>query len=168
MPRIRIQAVPVLKSWEEVDNALREIGENQIALLEIEGEMNKQLNGIKQSAALEGKPHQDRIDKLSKDIEAFVNERRDELHGKTKALNFGSTGFRLSTKVVVPTAKEKVAEIIRNLRVHKMTDCIVSKESVDKETLKRYGEETVLKVGAKFKKDDVFWCDPDLEKLKAL
>ncbi len=168
MARIKIKATPVFKSWEEVDKALREIGEKQLALAEIEGDMNQQINGIKQIAAAEAKPHQDRIDKLSKDIEAFVAEHRAELGGKTKMLNFGSTGYRLSTKVILPKAKEKLDEIIGNLRARKMTNCIVVKETVDKEALKKYGEETVLRVGGKIKKEDTFWLEPALDKLQAL
>lgn len=168
MARIKIKADPVFQSWEDVDAALKEIAEKQLALMEIEGEMNKQMNGIKQSAALEAKPHQDRVDKLSKDVEAFVTEHRGELGGKTKVLNFGATGFRLSTKVIIPAAKEKLVDIIRSLRARKMEDCIIVKESVDKEALKKYGEDAVLKVGAKFKKEDTFWCEPNLEKLQSM
>ena len=168
MARIKIPTVPAFHTWEEVDAALREIAEKQLAIVEIEGEMNKQINGVKQTAALEAKPHRDSIDKLSKDIEVFVTEHRGELAGKTKMLNFGKAGFRLSTKVVIPTAKEKLAVIIKNLRTRKMTDCVVVKESVDKEALRKYGEDMIVKVGAKLKVSDEFWCEPDLEKLQSL
>ena len=68
--------------------------------------MNKQMNGIKITAAQEAKPHHDRISSLEKDIKQFVTEHRDELGGKkTKTLNFGETGFRKSTSVVIPKDK---------------------------------------------------------------
>ena len=168
MARIKITATPVFQSWEDVDTALREIGEKQLDITEIQGEMNKQINGIKQTAALEVKPHQDRIDRLSKDIEAFVLEHRTEMDGKTKVLNFGSTGFRISTKVVIPKASEKIENIIRALKARKMADCIAVQESVDKEALRKYGEDIITKVGAKLKKEDTFWCEPDLEKLEKI
>ncbi len=44
--RKRIIEAPVFKTWEEVDAALKEIAEEEIAIADIEGEMNKQINGI--------------------------------------------------------------------------------------------------------------------------
>lgn len=49
--RKRIIEAPVFKTWEEVDAALKEIAEEEIAIADIEGEMNKQINGIKITAA---------------------------------------------------------------------------------------------------------------------
>lgn len=166
MSRKRIVNQPVIKNWEGVNEALKEIAEREILIEDIEGEMNKQINGIKKSSELEAKPHQDRIDKLGKDIKEFVTEHRDEIDGKTKILNFGKTGFRLSTSVSVPRAKEKVAAIIKSLKIRKMTDCINVEEKINKEVLKKYSEEEIIKVGAKLKKEDVFWYETAREKLR--
>ncbi|NPV89798.1 MAG: host-nuclease inhibitor protein Gam [Firmicutes bacterium] len=166
MARKRIKNQPVLKNWAEVDAVLREIAEKEIQIEEIEGEMNKQINGVKISAGLEAKPLQDRIDKLGKDVKEFVTEHKDELDGKTKALNFGSTGFRLSTSVIIPRAKEKVEAIIKSLKVRRMTDCINVVETVNKDVLKKYGEDEIIKVGARLKKEDVFWYETAREKLR--
>lgn len=166
MARKRIKNQPVLKNWAEVDAVLREIAEKEIQIEEIEGEMNKQINGVKISAGLEAKPLQDRIEKLGKDIKEFVAEHKDELDGKTKALNFGSTGFRLSTSVIMPRAQEKVEGIIKSLKVRKMTDCIKVVETVNKEVLKKYSEDEIIKVGAKLKKEDIFWYETAREKLR--
>ena len=167
MARVRIKNQPTLKSWDEVDKALREIAEQELLIEEIEGEMTKQINGIKISSGLEAKPHQDRIAKLGKDIKEFVTEHKDELDGKTKVLNFGSTGFRMSTSVIIPKAKEKVAVIVKSLKIRKMIDCINVVETVNKESLKKYSEDEIIKVGAKLKKEDVFWYETAREKLKA-
>lgn len=166
MARTRIKNQPTLKSWAEVDAALQEIAEKELLIEEIEGEMNKQINGIKISSDLEAKPHQDRIAKLGKDVKDFVTEHKDELDGKTKVLNFGKTGFRLSTSVIIPRAKDKVASIIKSLKLRKMTDCIVVEEKVNKEVLKKYSEDDIIKVGAKLKKEDVFWYETAREKLR--
>lgn len=169
MARKRIKEAPVLKSWEQVDAALREIAENEIALSDIEGDMNKQINGIKITSAQEAKPHQDRIDKLGKDIKEFVAEHRDELgKKKTMELNFGKTGFRQSTTISLPKGKDKIVEIIKKLRARKMTDCIVTKENVDKDALRKYGEDKVIAVGANFKQTDVFWYEAARDKLERL
>ena len=86
--RKRIVEAPVFKTWEEVDAALKEVAEEEIAIADIEGEMNKQMNGIKITAAQEAKPHHDRISSVEKDIKQFVTEHRDELGGKkTKTID---------------------------------------------------------------------------------
>lgn len=166
--RQRIKDVPVLKTWADVDAALKEIAEKETELTDIEGDMNKQINGIKIASGLEAKPYQDRIDKLGKDIKEFVTEHKEELDGKTKLLNFGSTGFRLSTSVIIPKAKEKIEAIIKSLKIRKMTDCINVVETVNKEVLKKYSEDEIVKVGARLKKEDVFWYEAAREKLKTL
>lgn len=167
MSRTRIKNQPVLKNWNEVDAALKEIAEKEILIEEIEGEMNKQINGIKISSGLEAKPHQDRIAKLGNDVKEFVTEHKEEIEGKTKTLNFGKTGFRLSTSVSIPRAKEKVEAIIKSLKIRKMTDCINVVESVNKEVLKKYSEEEIIKIGGKLKKENVFWYETAREKLRA-
>ncbi|PYG86713.1 phage host-nuclease inhibitor protein Gam [Ruminiclostridium sufflavum DSM 19573] len=167
MVRTRIKETPTFRSWEDVDNALREIAEAEIDLLDIEGEMNKQLQGVKLTAAQEAKPIQERIKVIGKDIKAFVEEHRGELDGKTKTLNFGKTGFRKSTKVMLPKAKDKLAVIIKSLKARKMNDCILTTETINKDVLKKYTEDEIIRVGATLKKEDTFWYETDREKLQA-
>lgn len=168
MARTRIVEAPAFKSWEEVDTALREIAENQIALGDIEAAMNLQILGAKKSAEVESKPYADRIAKLERDIKEYVDDHRSELdkNKKTRTLNFGEVGYRLSTTVGLPKAKEKIEDIIRKLKARGMTDCIVVKEDVSKENLKKYGEDTVNAVGASWKQKDVFGYEVFLEKLE--
>lgn len=168
MARTKIKEIPALKNWDDVDAALKEIAENDIKLDEIEGEMNKQINGIKISSGLEAKPIQDRIDKLGKDIKEFVTEHKDELDGKTKNLNFGKTGFRLSTSLGLPKAKDKLKLIIDKLRRRKMDDCIVVSETINKDVLKKYDEKIIIEIGGTLKKTDTFWYETEREKILAL
>lgn len=167
MARTRVTEAPSLKSWEDVDAALREIAEKQLALGDITAEMNRQILGAKAIAEQESKPHTDRIAKLERDLKEFVEEHRSDLGDvKTKTLNFGEVSFRLSTSVSLPQAKEKLADIVRRLKARKMNDCIVVKEEVSKEALKKYGEDTVLAVGAGWKKKDTFGYEVFIEKLE--
>jgi phage host-nuclease inhibitor protein Gam len=169
MARTKIKESPVFKTWADVDDALKKIAEAELDLVDIEGEMNKQIQGIKLTASQEAEPINDRIASLGKDIKAFVEEHRDELDGKTKMLNFGKTGFRLSTKVVLPKPKEKLAAIIKSLKARKMTDCIVTVENINKDVLKsKYTEDEIIRVGASLKKEDTFWYETDKEKLQVL
>lgn len=167
MARTRITATPALKSWEDVDAALRAIAEERIELGDILADLNRQIIGAKAVAELESKPHSDHIFKLERDIQEFVAEHREDLgKAKNKALNFGEVGYRLSTSVSVPVKPDKLADVIRMLKARSMTDCIVVKETVDKVTLKKYGEDTVNAVGATWKQKDEFGYDVYVEKLE--
>ena len=77
-------------------------------------------------------------------------------------LSFGKTGYRLSTKVII----KKVANTISALKKLGMTDCITTKESVNKDMLRTYPEEKLFEVGASLKKEDTFWYETDRDKLK--
>lgn len=169
MARKRVVEAPSLHSWEDVNDALRQIAEAQIALGEIQSDMQKQILGAQKVAEEQSKPLNDNVAKLEREIKSFVTDHRDEM-GKTKSvvLTFGEVGFRLSTSVSLPRAKEKLVEIIRRLKSRQMTDCIVVEEKVSKEALKKYGEDTVNAVGATWKQSDVFGYEVNIAKLEQI
>ena len=169
MARKRVVEAPSLHSWEDVNDALRQIAEAQIALGEIQSDMQKQILGARKVAEEQSKPINDNVAKLEREIKSFVTDHRDEM-GKTKSvvLTFGEVGFRLSTSVSLPRAKEKLEEIIRRLKSRQMTDCIVVEEKVSKEALKKYGEDTVNAVGATWKQSDVFGYEVNIAKLEQI
>lgn len=169
MARKRVVEAPSLHSWEDVNDALRQIAEAQIALGEIQSDMQKQILGAQKVAEEQSKPINDSVAKLEREIKSFVTDHRDEM-GKTKSmvLTFGEVGFRLSTSVSLPRAKEKLEEIIRRLKSRQMTDCIVVEEKVSKEALKKYGEDTVNAVGATWKQSDVFGYEVNIAKLEQI
>lgn len=169
MARKRVVEAPSLHSWEDVNDALRQIAEAQIALGEIQSDMQKQILGAQKVAEEQSKPLNDNVVKLEREIKSFVTDHRDEM-GKTKSmvLTFGEVGFRLSTSVSLPRAKEKLEEIIRRLKSRQMTDCIVVEEKVSKEALKKYGEDTVNAVGATWKQSDVFGYEVNIAKLEQI
>lgn len=169
MARKRVVEAPSLHSWEDVNDALRQIAEVQIALGEIQSDMQKQILGAQKVAEEQSKPLNDNVAKLEREIKSFVTDHRDEM-GKTKSvvLTFGEVGFRLSTSVSLPRAKEKLEEIIRRLKSRQMTDCIVVEEKVSKEALKKYGEDTVNAVGATWKQSDVFGYEVNIAKLEQI
>lgn len=169
MARKRVVEAPSLHSWEDVNDALRQIAEAQIALGGIQSDMQKQILGAQKVAEEQSKPLNDNVAKLEREIKSFVTDHRDEM-GKTKSmvLTFGEVGFRLSTSVSLPRAKEKLEEIIRRLKSRQMTDCIVVEEKVSKEALKKYGEDTVNAVGATWKQSDVFGYEVNIAKLEQI
>ena len=98
----------------------------------------------------------------------YAQTHRDDMDGrKSKLLTFGSVGFRRSTRISLPSAKEKVAAIVARLRAKDMADCVVQPEPrVDKDALKKYGAEQIAEVGATLIVEDVFGYDVDAAKLE--
>ena len=169
MARKRVIEEPTLKSWEDVNDALRQIAEAQIALGDIESDMQKQIIGAQKVAEEQSKPIKDAQARLEREIKAFVTEHRDEMgKAKTMTLTFGEVGFRLSTSISLPRAKEKLEEIIRRLKSRQMHDCIVVEEKISKDALKKYGEDTVNAVGATWKQGDVFGYEVNIAKLEQI
>ena len=98
-----------------------------------------------------------------------MTDRRCEMgSAKTKALTFGEVGFRVSTSIVLPRAKEKLADVIRCLKSRKMLDCILTEEKVSRDALRKYGEDTVNAVGASWKQRETFGYDLNFAKLEQI
>ncbi|MDQ7789927.1 MAG: host-nuclease inhibitor Gam family protein [Eubacteriales bacterium] len=167
MPRVRMEG-PMLKSWDEVNLNLKEIGECELAVEKIEAALNEKISDLKLEATDKAKSHQQRIKKLELELKEFVETHRDDLgNKKTKVLDFGKLGFRKSTKIKLPRAANKLAEIINKLKVFGMTDCVVQPPAkVDKDSLKKYPVNEIVRVGANVEVDDVFWYEWDRERLQ--
>ncbi|WP_069997838.1 host-nuclease inhibitor Gam family protein [Cellulosilyticum sp. I15G10I2] len=166
MARVRMEDTK-LKTWEEVDAALKQIGEWQRSITKVEGKMNEQIDKAKAKAEEEAKPFKDQIKAYEVQVKEFVESNRDDLgNKKTKELNFGKAGFRKSTKISLPKAAAKLTEIIKKLKSLGMTDCIVQPpEKIDKDALKKYPANEIIKVGAGLKVEDVFWYETNEETL---
>lgn len=157
-------SVDELKSWDEVDRALREIGECEIAIETLEADMNREINDAKAKAEKVAKPLKTAITVLEAQIKLFVEDNKNGLEGKSRDLNFGTVGFRRSTSISYSTAK--TAEVLEALKERGMTDCIIVKESVNKDALKLHTDKEIEQVGAKRKIVDNFYYDTDREKIR--
>jgi len=155
---------PALHSWDDVDRALREMGECEIAVSTIQADMNIAITAAKEKATNLAAPMTKRVNALKALIQDFAEGAKGSLEGKSKALTFGKVGFRQSSRVSLPTMK--IATIIANLKKFGMGDCIVTKESVSKEALEKYPDKDIVRVGASRKVEDKFFLEPDLEKLR--
>lgn len=155
MGRTRIET-PHLRSWNEVNDALRAIAEAQNEIAIVESSMNMQIDAIKEVHEAKIKEYKEAIKRQEVLIKEYTSDRRDELDGKSKDMTFGKVGFRKSTKLILPKALDRV---IAALRKNGMDTCIVTKETVNKDVLKTYPEEDVLKVGGSLKVEDTFWYE---------
>lgn len=163
MARKRIESEPVLKSWDEVNAHLKEIGELQIEVSDINNVMNLDLNKIKEAAEELAKPLENRIALLEKEIKEYTEAHRTELTSKSKRFTFGVVGFRQSSKIVI----DNIQNTIQAIMARGMNDCIKGKPQIDRKKLANYPDETLAAVGAIRKTGECFGYDVNYEQIKA-
>ena len=157
MARRKVTAAPVLSDWAAVDQALRDIRECQHALTELAVDRDRRLDSIKNEYAKTALPLQNRIKRLESDVKDYVDCHRAEMAGKSRTLNFGTVGYRISSKLMLPTGK--VAEAIATLKVLGHTELIKTTETLDREALKRQPGDILQQVGAYIRTVDEFYYD---------
>lgn len=165
MARKKAETPCSLSSWVDVDEALHEIIDCQSSIDTINAELNRDIATLKQIADESAAEHYELIKVLETEIKIFVKQHCNELDGKTKKLTFGQTGYRQSTKLVVPTTK--AADIMSYLKRNNMTDCVKVEETINKDVLKTYPTETVLATGAYYKTTNKFWYETDNHDIKS-
>jgi len=153
----------VLTDWDEVNESLKTICSAQNAIAAIEGEMNEQIAAIKKEAKEKVKAHESVIKINEVLIQQYATEHKTELKGKSRRMAFGTVGFRLSTKLVLP---REIKTVIDNLKSSGMMDCLNTTVTVNKEVLKTYDEKEIISVGASLRKEDTFWYETERDKVQ--
>lgn len=149
-----------LSSWDEVNSALKAIGDAQLEIQLIETDLNAAITGLKDEAKEKVKAHEEVVKLNELMIQQYVSEHKGEMKGKSRKLAFGTVGFRMSTKVTLP---KNLHTVIENLKKNGMVDCLNTKVTVNKDVLKTYDEKEIIGIGASLKKEDTFWYEVDKE-----
>lgn len=168
MSRKRIEQPTPYNSWEEADEGPRNIADAQRAIEKAEHTMQEAIDGAKEAAATETAPFRALIAEEEARLSAYAEAHRDEM-GKRKSmdLNYGTVGYRKSTKVMLPRGAAKVVEIIKKLKSLNMGDCVIQPaEKIDKETLKKYPPNDIVAAGAGLDVKDVFWYETKREEIQ--
>ncbi|WP_293719865.1 host-nuclease inhibitor Gam family protein [uncultured Phascolarctobacterium sp.] len=160
MARVRIKEEG-LQSWEEVDQHLRRLGEIGNRISRLEADYNDKVTELKGKVDEKVKPLILEKEQLERQIKDYAECNRLDLNGKTKVMTFGQLGFRQSTSIIV----RKAAAVIKALKEKGLTGCINIRESVNKDELRKQTDDVISAVGAVKKVEDVFWYEPDFEKL---
>jgi len=136
----------VIATWDDVDKSLKEISEITNEIKAIESDLSAKLAEAQEMAVKLTTPLKAKIKLLEERIKSFTETNMHELNGKSKKLNFGQVGFRKSVKTEFLV---KVDELIVLLKKHKMLDCIEIKESVSKNSMKRYTDQELERVNVR-------------------
>lgn len=162
MARKRIEGT-IFDSFDDVDAALREIGELDREIGLLEAAHNEEIDRIKQQTKDLAAPLHDKKASLELAIKEYCESNRIEFAKvKTKQLTFGEVGFRLSTKIMI----KRVAETLQALKDLNLNHCIRTKEEPDKETMKALPDETLAEVGAARKMENIFGYTLNVERIR--
>ena len=125
--------------------------------------MNTAMALSKKKADELAQPLLERAKELEKDIKAYATHNKAGLIGKTKQLTFGSVGFRRSTTLVIQD-EESCINMLRKLGLE---DCMIIKESVNRDVLKTKPSDVIMATGAYLQPKDNYKLTVDEEKLRA-
>jgi phage host-nuclease inhibitor protein Gam len=156
-----------LNDWNEVDSALKQLGECDIRLAHIEGEATKKINEIKELAKKEA----DGIIETRKHVEKMItlfaeNHKADFSKKRSKELNFGTVGYRLVKSVSIPRDKEKLTALLKSLKAYGFGECIKYEEKPDKDKIAELSDESIVKLGLKRSVKDSFRVQPKIERIE--
>ena len=152
MARKRLSGT-ALESWDEVDRCLAEIGRIDRELGLLEAAQQESIDHLKASTKAAAEPLQNKKLGLEMAIKEYAEANRAELiKTKTRELTFGTVGFRLSTSVVI----KRIADTVQALKDLNLRDCLIVKETPNKDAMRALPLETLHAVGASLKQEDAF------------
>ncbi|GHS88120.1 hypothetical protein FACS189487_05660 [Campylobacterota bacterium] len=153
-----------VSSWNDVDSALREIGECDIAIANIKGEVTLKTNAIKEAAKPQIAPHLAKKEQLEKLVTLFCEGNKAEFADKrSRQFNFGEVGYRLVKSVALPRVKEKIEALVKSLKAYGLSSCVVQTEAIDKDAVAELDDASLVKLGIKRTVKDSFRIVPKLE-----
>lgn len=153
----------IIGSWDDVDNHLRRMGEIDIGIAKIEGDMTLRINEIR--AQYEEEAEHLRYERfcIEGGIAAFVDDHKEEFaKTRSKELTFGVIAFRVVKKIVIRSIKATIAA----MHALKLEQYIRIIEEPDKELMADLDDNTLSKVGAVRKVDDRLRIEPNIERIK--
>ena len=149
--------------WNEVDSALRRIGEINIKLQKLEGEMTLKVNEIKAEYDVKAEGLKAERKAIEENITLFAEARKQEFAKvRSKDLTFGTIAYRVVTRVVL---KSKAATVAA-LKALGLVQYLRIIEEPDKEAMSGLDATTLAKVGASLKTEDKLRIEPNMEKIE--
>ena len=158
-----------VNTWNEVDIALKRMGEIDIATAKTAGEATLKINEIKEKAKSENAGLDSERKHLEKIVTLFCESKKDEFAKKrSKEFNFGTVGFRTVKNVSIPRDKAKLAALIKSLKSYGLSECIAYEEKPNKDKIAELADESIVKLGLKRTVKDSFRVVPKIEKIEEL
>lgn len=180
-----------IESLEQVNLALRDIGQAEKELALIDAKANEEISKLREKALKEGEESRKFITETVAKIQSYAEYNKSELFKDAKSLElaFGKIGYRKSTKISV---KKTTVELLKSLLgqnrltlestsdaekktalagfIAKIEACIRVKEEPNKDALILMEDSFLHEVGASRKVTNDFFCEttPDNVNKEAL
>lgn len=152
----------VYNEWSDLDQGLRRMGEIDIKLAKLEGELTLKVNEIREDYDAKAEGLRAERKKITEQITAFVEDHKEEfLKTRSKELTFGTVAYRLITKVLI---RSKAATVAALEALGLFAYLRVIKEP-DKDAMSALDAGTLAKVGATLKTEDKLRIEPNLERI---
>jgi phage host-nuclease inhibitor protein Gam len=156
-----------IRNWDEVDSTLKRLAELEVGIAKIAGDVTVKTNEIKEAGKDKAAPLQVEKEALEKQITLFCEANKHEFADKrSKELNFGTIGFRISTKLNLPRAKEKIDALIKTIKALGLKDCITYTETIDKDRVADLDDKTFARIGITRVVKDNFRIEPRIEEIE--
>jgi phage host-nuclease inhibitor protein Gam len=153
----------ILADWIEVDQKLRRMGEIDISLEKIEGDMTLQINEIREQYEEEIETRKAERQNLEEGITSFAEDHKEEFaKTRSKDLTFGLIAYRVVKSIYIRSKEATVAA----MKALKLGQYIRVVEEPNKESMADLDDNQLAKVGAKRKVEDKFRIEPNIERIK--
>ena len=169
MARVKPQNLQPIRTAEEANDALRELGELKRITADIENRMNDDIALINQGAAQEAAPHNSRRGALENGLLAYAEAQKEIIFKDKRSLklDYGELGYRRSAELS-PRKGATWKSILGKLKELAFKEAIRTKEEPDKEIMSQWPDERLELVDCERKQKDTFWFELDEEKLAIL
>lgn len=148
-----------ITTWQQADSILRYAGELQLKINQAEARCNDTINEAKDDMQEEVRPAQKKLAEITERLQVFADARqKDFKNKKSKKLQFGTLGWRRSTKI--KTSKDTLERIKEFFTPKKQKELIKIKESLNKKQIGQLTEEQLADAGARREEKDVFYAEP--------
>lgn len=152
-----------IKTWDEVNQALRRMGEIDIKTQKIAGDLTLAINSQRACADQQSAPLLTERKELEESIAAFCEEHKQEFaKTRSREMAFGLVAYRVVTRIAIRSKEACLAA----MHALKLTNYIRSYEEPDKEALIDLDDAVLAKIGAKRKTEDKLRIEPALEKVQ--
>ncbi len=158
-----------IRNWEDVDMGLKRLGEIEVTIEIIEGDLTQDVSAAKDRAKDRAKNIvQERTD-IEKSIKDFVELNKAEFAKKrTKTLMFGEIGVRVVKSVSIPRGAEKLAALVKSLIAYGHNDCVKTKQEPDRDAIAELTDDDLARLGLKRTTRDSLRIVPNIERIKEI
>lgn len=157
------KAVKVYADWNEVDQAVRRIGEIDIATTRLSGEMTIRINEVKEEYVTRAAAMLAEAKQLSAAVTAFCEGHKEEFAKKrSRELTFGEVAYKVTTKIIIKAVKACVAA----MEALELDAYLTITKSPDRTKMLTLDAQTLAKIGARRDTEDKLRIEPNVEKIK--